>query len=146
MVSNTLTALETEGSSTVLLIPPACVFKDSFLVIRIDLSPTVPPLFVLQYFSQDQPKSQISPEYNVLLEEEGVALRGLFIIGPKSVLHQSTVNDLPVGRNVEETIRLSQAFLFADEHEEVYSAGWRQGDKTEAQEYSFRIIAASDKR
>ncbi|GAP90581.1 putative peroxiredoxin [Rosellinia necatrix] len=76
-------------------------------------------------------KSQkISRSYGVLLEDEGVALRGLFIIDPKGVLRQITVNDLPVGRDVEETLRLVQAFQFTDEHGEVCPAGWHTGSKT----------------
>ena len=55
---------------------------------------------------------KISRDYGVLLEEEGVALRGLFIIDPQGVLRQITVNDLPVGRSVDETIRLIKAFQF----------------------------------
>ncbi|KAK0201327.1 thioredoxin-like protein [Desarmillaria ectypa] len=54
----------------------------------------------------------ISRDYGVLLEEEGIALRGLFIIDPKGILRQITVNDLPVGRSVDETIRLIKAFQF----------------------------------
>lgn len=54
----------------------------------------------------------ISRDYGVLLEEEGIALRGLFIIDPQGILRQITVNDLPVGRSVEETVRLIQAFQF----------------------------------
>lgn len=73
---------------------------------------------------------KISRSYGVLLEDEGVALRGLFIIDPKGVLRQITVNDLPVGRDVEETIRLVQAFQFTDEHGEVCPAGWQAGAKT----------------
>ena len=45
-----------------------------------------------------------------------MAFRGLFIIDGKSVLRQITVNDLPVGRDVDETLRLIQAFQFTDEH------------------------------
>lgn len=73
---------------------------------------------------------KISRDYGVLIEEEGIALRGLFIIDPKGTLRQITVNDLPVGRNVEETIRLVEAFQFTDEHGEVCPAGWMQGAKT----------------
>ena len=75
-------------------------------------------------------KSQkISRSYGVLLEDEGVALRGLFIIDPKGVLRQITINDLPVGRNVEETIRLVEAFQFTDQYGEVCPAGWQNGSK-----------------
>ncbi|KAI1125124.1 2-cysteine peroxiredoxin [Nemania abortiva] len=73
---------------------------------------------------------KISRSYGVLLEDEGVALRGLFIIDPKGVLRQITVNDLPVGRDVEETIRLVKAFQFTDEHGEVCPAGWQAGAPT----------------
>lgn len=55
----------------------------------------------------------IAKAYGVLVDEgadAGVALRGLFIVDPKGVLRQSTINDLPVGRNVDEALRLVQAF------------------------------------
>ncbi|KAG6885798.1 hypothetical protein C0993_009558 [Termitomyces sp. T159_Od127] len=72
----------------------------------------------------------ISRDYGVLLEEEGVSLRGLFLVDPKGVLRQITVNDLPVGRSVDETIRLIKAFQFTDEHGEVCPANWTEGSKT----------------
>lgn len=72
---------------------------------------------------------KISRSYGVLIEEEGIALRGLFIIDPKGVLRQITVNDLPVGRDVEETIRLIKAFQFHEEHGDVCPAGWQEGSK-----------------
>jgi len=72
----------------------------------------------------------ISRDYGVLLEDEGISLRGLFIIDPKGVLRQITVNDLPVGRSVEETVRLIQAFQFTDTHGEVCPANWTEGSKT----------------
>lgn len=58
------------------------------------------------------PNHQIAKDYDVLIEEEGIALRGLFIIDPKGILRQITVNDLPVGRSVDETVRLIKAFQF----------------------------------
>ncbi|KAI0740134.1 peroxiredoxin [Earliella scabrosa] len=72
----------------------------------------------------------IARDYGVLIEEEGIALRGLFIIDPKGILRQITVNDLPVGRSVDETIRLVKAFQFTDEHGEVCPANWNEGSKT----------------
>eukprot|EP00955_Chlamydomonas_euryale_P050181 354470-Chlamydomonas_euryale.AAC.49 len=75
----------------------------------------------------------IAKDYGVLIEEgddAGVALRGLFIISPTGVLRQITVNDLPVGRSVDETLRLVKAFQFTDEHGEVCPAGWTPGSKT----------------
>ena len=72
----------------------------------------------------------IASKYGVLKEEAGIALRGLFVIDPKGVLQQSTVNNFPVGRSVDETLRLIQAFQFTAEHGEVCPAGWTPGDKT----------------
>ncbi len=54
----------------------------------------------------------ISRDYGVLIEEEGIALRGLFVIDPQGTLRQITINDLPVGRSVDETIRIIKAFQF----------------------------------
>lgn len=73
---------------------------------------------------------QVSSDYGVLLEDQGVSLRGLFIIDDKGILRQITVNDLPVGRSVDETLRLVQAFQFTDKHGEVCPAGWRPGADT----------------
>nr|WIM01398.1 peroxiredoxin 1-like [Limnephilus flavicornis] len=73
---------------------------------------------------------KISRDYGVLDEESGIPFRGLFIIDAKQNLRQITVNDLPVGRDVDETLRLVQAFQFTDVHGEVCPAGWRPGQKT----------------
>lgn len=72
----------------------------------------------------------ISAKYGVLLENDGVALRGLFIIDPQGVLQQITVNNLPIGRSVDETLRLIKALQFHEEHGEVCPANWQPGDKT----------------
>lgn len=72
----------------------------------------------------------IARKYGVLKEDDGVAFRGLFIIDGKGILRQITINDLPVGRDVDETLRLVQAFKFTDEYGEVCPAGWRKGKKT----------------
>jgi alkyl hydroperoxide reductase subunit AhpC len=75
----------------------------------------------------------ISRDYGVLVQDgpdNGVALRGLFIIDPKGKLRQITVNDLPVGRSVDETLRLIKAFQFVEEHGEVCPANWTPGAST----------------
>lgn len=72
----------------------------------------------------------IARDYGVLIENAGIPLRGLFIIDPKGIVRQITINDLPVGRSVDEILRLIKAFKFTDEHGEVCPAGWNQGDKT----------------
>eukprot|EP00611_Tribonema_gayanum_P025730 TRINITY_DN5948_c0_g2_i1.p1 TRINITY_DN5948_c0_g2~~TRINITY_DN5948_c0_g2_i1.p1 ORF type:complete len:283 (+),score=95.06 TRINITY_DN5948_c0_g2_i1:105-851(+) len=73
---------------------------------------------------------KVSKDYGVLIEGEGIALRGLFIISDKGVVRHITVNDLPVGRNAEEALRLVQAFQYTDKHGEVCPAGWKPGEKS----------------
>uniref|UniRef100_A0A3B4CMT1 thioredoxin-dependent peroxiredoxin n=1 Tax=Pygocentrus nattereri TaxID=42514 RepID=A0A3B4CMT1_PYGNA len=63
---------------------------------------------------------QIAKDYGVYLEDQGHTLRGLFIIDNKGTLRQITMNDLPVGRSVDETLRLVQAFQYTDKHGEAY--------------------------
>jgi alkyl hydroperoxide reductase subunit AhpC len=70
---------------------------------------------------------EISRAYGILKEDEGVAFRGLFIIDGKGILRQMTLNDMPVGRSVDEVLRLLQAFQFVDEHGEVCPANWKPG-------------------
>lgn len=67
--------------------------------------------------------------YDVLLED-GVAARGLFIIDDKGLLQSYTVNNLGVGRNVDEVLRLIEGFQFVAEHGEVCPANWRPGAET----------------
>ncbi|MFY0640296.1 MAG: peroxiredoxin [Bermanella sp.] len=59
----------------------------------------------------------------------GVAFRGAFIIDTNGVVRSQIVNDLPLGRNMEELIRLVEALQFTEEHGEVCPAGWNKGDK-----------------
>lgn len=68
----------------------------------------------------------IARAYGVLLEG-GMALRGTFLIDKAGVVRQETVNDLPLGRSVEETLRLVDALQFVEEHGEVCPAGWQKG-------------------
>ncbi|HGY5545816.1 MAG TPA: peroxiredoxin [Prochlorococcus sp.] len=76
-------------------------------------------------------KKEISSAYNVLDEDAGVALRGLFIIDPNGVVMHATINNLPVGRNVDETLRVLQAFQHVQSHpDEVCPANWVPGEKT----------------
>jgi len=74
--------------------------------------------------------TRVSRDYGVYREDDGVTFRGLFIIDDKGVLRQITINDLPVGRSVDETLRLVQAFQYTDIHGEVCPANWKPGDKT----------------
>ena len=60
---------------------------------------------------------------------DGVAFRGAFIIDKAGDVRSQLVNDLPLGRNIDELIRLVEALQFTDEHGEVCPAGWNKGDK-----------------
>ena len=55
---------------------------------------------------------QVARDYGCLIEDKGIALRASYLIDPKGVLRQITMNDLPVGRSVDEALRLVQAFQF----------------------------------
>ncbi|KAJ2357223.1 Peroxiredoxin-1 [Coemansia erecta] len=72
----------------------------------------------------------VSRAYNVLCEESGDAFRGLFVIDRSQTLRIAMVNDMPVGRSVDEALRLVEALKFADEHGEVCPANWRAGQPT----------------
>ena len=71
----------------------------------------------------------IARSYGVLLNDS-VALRGLFLIDPKGLIRHATINDLPIGRSVDETLRVLQAVQFTDKHGEVCPANWQPGAKT----------------
>ena len=60
--------------------------------------------------------------------------RATFIIDSKGVLRHASYNDLPVGRNVDEVLRLVQAFQYVDEHGEVCPSKWKKGDKNTLKE------------
>lgn len=75
---------------------------------------------------------KVSAAYDVLITEgpdAGVALRGTFIIDPKGIVRHAAVNDLPVGRSVPETLRLLQAFQFADKAGNVCPSKWKPGSQ-----------------
>jgi len=93
---------------------------------------------------------QIAKDYGVLLEDLGHPLRGLFIIDARGILRQITMNDLPVGRSVDETLRLVQAFQYTDTHGEVCPANWKPGQETiiplpeEKKKYFEKFITSED--
>ena len=71
---------------------------------------------------------QISEDYGVLLGGE-VALRGLFLIDREGIVRHSVINDLSLGRNVDEALRMLDALQFTEEHGEVCPANWTAGDE-----------------
>lgn len=72
---------------------------------------------------------EISETYGVLLPE-GIALRGLFLIDREGVVRHQVVNDLPLGRNVDEALRMVDALQFFEENGEVCPANWETGKET----------------
>lgn len=74
-------------------------------------------------------KHQICRAYDVELDPAGVALRGSFLIDKEGVVRHQVVNDLPLGRNIDEMLRMVDALQFHEKHGEVCPAGWSQGDK-----------------
>lgn len=75
-------------------------------------------------------KKTIAADYGCLTKNDDIALRALYIIDTKGVVRQITMNDLPVGRSVDETLRLVKAFQFADTHGEVCPANWQPQSKS----------------
>jgi len=71
----------------------------------------------------------ICKAYDVELPDGSVAFRGSFLIDKSGNVRHQVVNDLPLGRNVDEMIRMVDALQFTEEHGEVCPAGWNQGDK-----------------
>ncbi len=71
---------------------------------------------------------QISTDYHVL-SDEGIAFRGLYLIDKQGVIRHQLVNDLPLGRSIEEALRTLDALIFHEQHGEVCPANWSAGDK-----------------
>jgi peroxiredoxin (alkyl hydroperoxide reductase subunit C) len=69
----------------------------------------------------------IARDYGVLFDES-VALRGLFLIDREGIVRHALVNDLPLGRNVGEALRILDALRFHEEHGEVCPANWKEGE------------------
>ena len=75
---------------------------------------------------------EIAKAYGCLCEDGdvGVAYRATYIIDNKGIVRHSSINDLPVGRNPDEYLRLVKAFQYVDAHGEVCPANWQPGEKT----------------
>ncbi|MFO0941853.1 MAG: peroxiredoxin [Pirellulales bacterium] len=72
---------------------------------------------------------KIAKDYDVLLNE-AVALRGLFLIDKNGVVRHQVVNDLPLGRSVDEALRMVQALQYFEKNGEVCPANWKEGART----------------
>tara|TARA_B100001094_G_C18132235_1_gene772921 strand:- start:683 stop:1261 length:579 start_codon:yes stop_codon:yes gene_type:complete len=71
----------------------------------------------------------ITRDYDVMVDGEGIAYRGAFLIDKAGKVRHQTVNDLPLGRNISEFTRLIDALAFHEEHGEVCPANWEKGSK-----------------
>ncbi len=87
----------------------------------------------------------IAKDYGVLCEEEGIAYRGLFLIDKDGVVRHQLVNDLPLGRSVDEAIRMLDALIYFEENGEVCPANWSTGSQAmkPTQEGLEKFFAAS---
>lgn len=82
---------------------------------------------------------RISRDYGVLINK-AIALRGLFLIDKEGVVQHALVNNLPLGRNVDEALRMVDALQYTEKHGEVCPANWKQGE--EAMKPSAEGVAA----
>ncbi|EKE69137.1 peroxiredoxin [Gallaecimonas xiamenensis] len=74
-------------------------------------------------------KHEICKAYDVEHPEAGVAFRGSFLIDKAGMVRHQVVNDLPLGRNIDEMLRMIDALQFTEQHGEVCPAGWNKGDQ-----------------
>ncbi len=74
-------------------------------------------------------KHEVMEAYDVSHPEAGVAMRGSFLIDKDGIVQSQQINNLPLGRNVDEMLRLVDALQFTEEHGEVCPAGWNKGDE-----------------
>ncbi|STO30954.1 Alkyl hydroperoxide reductase subunit C [Fusobacterium necrogenes] len=84
----------------------------------------------IQFPMVADPTGKISREFEVLVEEEGLALRGSFVINPEGVVVAYEVHDMGIGREASELLRKLQAAKFVAEHGEVCPAKWKPGKET----------------
>jgi len=77
------------------------------------------------------PTGVISRNFEVMIEEEGLALRGTFIVNPEGVIKAAEINDLGIGRNAKDLVRRVQAAQYVATHDcEVCPASWQPGEET----------------
>lgn len=92
---------------------------------------TSPAIGKIRYPMLADPTGRISRNFGVLVEDEGVALRGTFVINPEGEIKVMEVHDLGIGRSATELLRKVQAAQYVAEHDgEVCPASWQPGDKT----------------
>ena len=87
----------------------------------------------------------ITQDFGVLVEGAGIAYRGLFLIDTNGKVRHQVINDLPIGRSVDEAIRTLDALIFSEKHGEVCPANWKEGSSSmqPTQEGLEKYFAAS---
>lgn len=85
----------------------------------------------IEYPMVADPTGKLSRQFQVMIEEEGLALRGSFIINPEGIIKAYEVHDLGIGRDASELLRKVQAAQFVDTHgDQVCPAKWKPGKET----------------
>ena len=85
----------------------------------------------IKYLMLADPARRVSSAYGILIEDEGLSLRGTFLMDPKGILKAYEINDNSIGRSIDELIRKLQAAKFVAEHDgEVCPMNWKPGEKT----------------
>jgi peroxiredoxin 2/4 len=72
----------------------------------------------------------IAADYDVLVEGAGIAYRGLFLIDKEGLVRHQVINDLPLGRNIDEALRMVDSLQFFEKNGEVCPANWKEGEKS----------------
>jgi peroxiredoxin 2/4 len=72
----------------------------------------------------------IAADYDVLVEGAGIAYRGLFLIDKEGLVRHQVVNDLPLGRSIDEALRMVDALQYFEKNGEVCPANWKEGEKS----------------
>ncbi len=75
-------------------------------------------------------QKRVAIDYDVLSETDGIAYRGLFLIDKKGIIRHQLINDLPLGRSVDEALRILDALIYFEKHGEVCPANWTAGQKS----------------
>ena len=83
----------------------------------------------VQYPIVSDINKEASRAFGVLKEDEGIAYRGLFLIDRDGIIRHQVINDLPLGRSVDEALRMVDALIFHEKHGEVCPANWQKGEK-----------------
>lgn len=71
----------------------------------------------------------IAKDYDVLVHDQGITYRGLFLIDQMGTVRHQVINDLPLGRSIDEALRILDALIFFEKNGEVCPAGWNKGSK-----------------